>query len=169
MEEQRQAHRLGVCHRDLSHEVLGRSEHGREVGQGVVVPLGFAVAGQEPIEMVLRAPRTAPPCPRPPPALAAAVPPCQPTTMAILVDEPLWWWRGRRWCHLVSDVSLAELHEFAATIGIPTRSFQGDHYDIQDRRDEVLAAGGRGAEPRAARPSTGCGPAAVPGAAAPCA
>ena len=40
MEEQRQAHRLGVCHRDLSHEVLGRSEHGREVGHGVVVPLG---------------------------------------------------------------------------------------------------------------------------------
>ena len=62
--------------------------------------------------------------------------------MAILVDEPLWWWRGRRWCHLVSDVSLAELHEFAATVGIPARSFQGDHYDIpEDRRDEALAAG----------------------------
>ncbi len=62
--------------------------------------------------------------------------------MAILVDEPLWWWRGRRWCHLVSDVSLAELHEFASTLGIPSRAFQGDHYDIpEDRRPEVLAAG----------------------------
>jgi hypothetical protein len=62
--------------------------------------------------------------------------------MAVLVDEPLWWWRGRRWCHLVSDVSLAELHEFAAAVGIPERAFQGDHYDIpEDRRDEALAAG----------------------------
>jgi hypothetical protein len=62
--------------------------------------------------------------------------------MAILVDEPLWWWRGRRWCHLVSDATLAELHEFAASVGIPARAFQGDHYDIpEDRRDEVLAAG----------------------------
>jgi hypothetical protein len=62
--------------------------------------------------------------------------------MAVLVDEPLWWWRGRRWCHLVSDVSLAELHEFAAAVGIPARAFQGDHYDIpEDRRDEALAAG----------------------------
>ena len=62
--------------------------------------------------------------------------------MAILVDEPLWWWRGQRWCHLVSDVSLAELHEFAAGVGIPARAFQGDHYDIpEDRRAEVLAAG----------------------------
>jgi hypothetical protein len=62
--------------------------------------------------------------------------------MAILVDEPLWWWRGRRWCHLVSDVSLDELHAFAADVGIPRRAFQGDHYDIpEDRRDDVLAAG----------------------------
>ena len=94
--------------------------------------------------MVLRAPRTAPAVPegRPPLRSQQLFHPCQPTTMAILVDEPFWWWRGRRWCHLVSDVSLAELHEFAATIGIPPRSFQGDHYDIpEDRRDEVLAAG----------------------------
>jgi Protein of unknown function (DUF4031) len=68
--------------------------------------------------------------------------PWEPTAMAVLVDEPLWWWRGRRWCHLVSDVSLDELHAFAARAGIPARGFQGDHYDIpEEHRPDVLAAG----------------------------
>lgn len=62
--------------------------------------------------------------------------------MTILVDDPLWHWRGRRWCHLVSDASLDELHEFAARVGIPRRGFQGDHYDIPEEfRPEVVAAG----------------------------
>jgi hypothetical protein len=62
--------------------------------------------------------------------------------MAVLIDDPLWWWRGRRWCHLVSDESLAELHRFAAEQGIPRRSFQGDHYDVpEDYRDDLVAAG----------------------------
>ena len=63
-------------------------------------------------------------------------------TVTVLVDEPRWWWRGRRWCHLVSDESLTELHTFAEGLGIPRRGFQGDHYDIpEDHRDEVVAAG----------------------------
>ncbi len=62
--------------------------------------------------------------------------------MAVLVDEPRWWWRGRKWCHLVSDSSLDELHEFAAGLGIPRRGFQGDHYDVpEELRQEVVAAG----------------------------
>ncbi len=62
--------------------------------------------------------------------------------MTILVDEPRWWWRGRRWCHLVSDSDLDELHRFATALGIPQRAFQGDHYDIpEEHRDEVVAAG----------------------------
>lgn len=62
--------------------------------------------------------------------------------MAVLIDDPLWWWRGRRWCHMVSDTSLEELHEFAAARGIPRQSFQGDHYDIpEEYRDDVVAAG----------------------------
>lgn len=62
--------------------------------------------------------------------------------MAVLVDEPRWWWRGRRWCHLVSDRDLDELHAFAAGVGIPRRAFQGDHYDVpEEHRDEVIAAG----------------------------
>lgn len=62
--------------------------------------------------------------------------------VAVLVDQPRWWWRGRRWCHLVSDSSLAELHDFAASVGFPRRGFQGDHYDVpEELRDEVVAAG----------------------------
>jgi hypothetical protein len=64
------------------------------------------------------------------------------TAVAILVDQPRWWWRGRRWCHLVSDRSLAELHGFAAGVGIPRRGFQGDHYDVpEEHRDRVVQAG----------------------------
>jgi len=60
----------------------------------------------------------------------------------ILVDEPRWWFRGRRWSHLVSDRDLDELHAFAAGLGIPRRGFQGDHYDVpEDLLGEVLAAG----------------------------
>jgi hypothetical protein len=62
--------------------------------------------------------------------------------VGVLIDDPLWWWRGRRWCHMVSDTSLEELHEFAASCGIPRRSFQGDHYDIpEEYRDDVVRAG----------------------------
>jgi Protein of unknown function (DUF4031) len=31
---------------------------------------------------------------------------------------------------MVSDESYAELHDFAAQLGIPPRAFQGDHYDV---------------------------------------
>ena len=34
-------------------------------------------------------------------------------SMAILIDEARWWFRGRKWCHLVSDASYEELIEFA--------------------------------------------------------
>jgi hypothetical protein len=69
--------------------------------------------------------------------------------MAVLVDQPRWWWRGRRWCHLVSDESLQELHAFAATAGIPRRGFQGDHYDVpEEHRDVVVAAGAQEVDSR---------------------
>ena len=62
--------------------------------------------------------------------------------MTVLVDEPRWWWRGRRWCHLVSDESLTELHAFADGLGIPRRAFQGDHYDVpEEHRAEAVSAG----------------------------
>lgn len=52
--------------------------------------------------------------------------------MTVLIDEPLWWHRGRRWSHMVSDESYDELHELAGRAGIPLRAFQGDHYDIPE-------------------------------------
>ena len=62
--------------------------------------------------------------------------------MAILIDEARWWFHERRWCHLVSDTSLDELHEFADRVGIPRRGFQGDHYDVpEDYRPQMIAAG----------------------------
>jgi hypothetical protein len=63
--------------------------------------------------------------------------------MAVLIDTPVWPFRGRRWSHLVSDVSHAELHAFAEqALGIPRRAFQGDHYDVpEELYDRAVAAG----------------------------
>lgn len=62
--------------------------------------------------------------------------------MTIWVDPPMWPAHGHLWAHLISDTSLAELHAFASQVGIPERSFEGDHYDIPDQRHaEVVAAG----------------------------
>lgn len=63
-------------------------------------------------------------------------------TLTILIDEPRWWFRGRRWSHLVSDASLAELHDFVDALGVPRRAFQGDHYDVpEEYYDDFVAAG----------------------------
>jgi predicted metal-dependent HD superfamily phosphohydrolase len=62
--------------------------------------------------------------------------------MAIYIDPPLWPAHGTHFSHLVSDTSLDELHVFAAASGIPERAFDGDHYDVPERRfDELVAAG----------------------------
>jgi hypothetical protein len=62
--------------------------------------------------------------------------------MAVLIDPPRWPAHGRRWSHLVSDASFAELHRFAAGIGVPVRAFEGDHYDLpEDRYAAAIAAG----------------------------
>lgn len=68
--------------------------------------------------------------------------------MTIWIDPPRWPAHGRLWSHLISDSSIAELHLFARSAGIPERGFEGDHYDIpQERYAAVLALG--------ARPTTG--------------
>jgi hypothetical protein len=74
----------------------------------------------------------------------------QTATVTVLIDTPVWPWRGRRWSHLVSDVSYDELHAFVeAELGIPRRAFQGDHYDVpEDLYDVAVAAG---AQPVGAR------------------
>lgn len=69
--------------------------------------------------------------------------------MAILVDEPVWPWRGRRWAHLVSDSSVEELVAFAQRIGLDPRLFQGDHYDVTaELRAGALAAGAQAVSSR---------------------
>lgn len=62
--------------------------------------------------------------------------------MAILIDPPQVPGHGRFWSHLVSDTSLEELHAFAATIGLPPRAFERDHYDVPaEWYDDAVAAG----------------------------
>ena len=43
---------------------------------------------------------------------------------------------------MISDTSYAELHDFAATVGIPPRAFERDHYDVIAERYEALVAAG---------------------------
>jgi hypothetical protein len=47
-----------------------------------------------------------------------------------------------RWCHMAVDGPFAELHAFAARLGIPRHRFQGDHYDLPPRlRAAAVALG----------------------------
>ena len=45
---------------------------------------------------------------------------------------------------MVSDTSLEELHDFAASLGASRRAFHDDHYDLPDEyRERAVAAGAR--------------------------
>ncbi|WP_432522749.1 DUF4031 domain-containing protein [Kineococcus sp. SYSU DK006] len=62
--------------------------------------------------------------------------------MSVLVDTPRYPAHGRWWAHLASDTSTEELHAFAAALGLPRRSFEGDHYDVPaDLVERAVAAG----------------------------
>ncbi|MET9255729.1 DUF4031 domain-containing protein [Streptomyces sp. NPDC048182] len=64
--------------------------------------------------------------------------------MSVYIDPPTWPGHGRLWSHLVSDASLAELHAFAAALGVPRRAFERDHYDVPSHRyADAVAAGAR--------------------------
>ncbi len=67
--------------------------------------------------------------------------PCVSVTSVLYVDNAVWPGKGRAagrlWAHLVSDHSYDELHVFAASLGVPRRGFDRDHYDIP----EELVAG----------------------------
>jgi hypothetical protein len=46
------------------------------------------------------------------------------------------------WSHLASDCSYDELHAFAASLGVPARGFDRDHYDVPaELFDAAVAAG----------------------------
>ena len=38
--------------------------------------------------------------------------------MAVYVDDAIWHWKGRKWCHLLADDE-AELHRFAHRTYVP--------------------------------------------------
>lgn len=62
--------------------------------------------------------------------------------MTVLIDQARWPRHGRMWCHLISDVSLDELHAFAEALGIPRRGLHGDHYDLpEEYRAQAIEAG----------------------------
>lgn len=62
--------------------------------------------------------------------------------MAVFIDPPTWPAHGHLWSHLISDRSLEELHAFARANGVPTRSFEGDHYDVPGARHAELVSAG---------------------------
>jgi hypothetical protein len=68
--------------------------------------------------------------------------------MAVYVDDAIWDWQGRKWCHLLAD-RVDELHRFAARLGLHRTSYQGPpktsapHYDLtayERRRAVALGA-----------------------------
>ncbi len=62
--------------------------------------------------------------------------------MTVLIDPPAWPAHGTLFSHLVSDASLAELHDLARSVGLSRRAFDLDHYDVAaDRYDAAVAAG----------------------------
>jgi hypothetical protein len=67
--------------------------------------------------------------------------------MTVYVDDAIWDWQGRKWCHLLAD-DIDELHRFANAIGLHRISYQGPprtnnpHYDITGfERSRALALG----------------------------
>ena len=62
--------------------------------------------------------------------------------MSIYIDPPTWPAHGTVFSHLISNVSLAELHEFAAAAGISERAFDRDHYDVPAHLYENLVRAG---------------------------
>ena len=62
--------------------------------------------------------------------------------MSIFIDPPVWPAHGTVFSHLISDTSLAELHDFAAKTSISQRAFDADHYDVPAYRYEGLVRAG---------------------------
>ncbi|MDO8875276.1 MAG: DUF4031 domain-containing protein [Pseudolabrys sp.] len=67
--------------------------------------------------------------------------------MTVYVDDAIWHWHGRKWCHLLAN-DIDELHRFANAIGLHRISYQGPprtskpHYDITGfERSRAIALG----------------------------
>ena len=62
----------------------------------------------------------------------------------ILVD-PIMRHRSGEWCHMVSDASVEELHQFAARIGLKRKAFQSisrPHYDLRPSKRRLAVSMG---------------------------
>jgi hypothetical protein len=62
----------------------------------------------------------------------------------ILMDPIRRHWSGE-WCHMVSDESVEELHEFAARIGLKRKAFQSTshpHYDLRPSKRRLAVSMG---------------------------
>jgi hypothetical protein len=60
----------------------------------------------------------------------------------ILVD-PIMRHSSGEWCHMVSDESVEELHEFAAKIGLRRKAFQSvsrPHYDLRPSKRQLAVS-----------------------------
>lgn len=79
--------------------------------------------------------------------------------MTLYIDPPLWPAHGTLFSHLISDVSLEELHSFASHAELSPHAFDRDHYDVPAHRHGALV--GLGAVPvtgrELARILAGCG------------
>ncbi len=51
----------------------------------------------------------------------------------IFIDPPFWPAHATVFSHLISDISVEELHSFAAANGVAERAFDLDHYDVPAR------------------------------------
>jgi hypothetical protein len=67
--------------------------------------------------------------------------------VAVYVDDAIWHWVGKKWCHLMAD-DTEELHRFASRLGLHRHSYQGPprssapHYDITGfERDRAIRLG----------------------------
>ena len=69
--------------------------------------------------------------------------------MAVYVDDAIWNWQGRNWCHLLAD-DIDELHRFARLLGLHRTSYQGPpktanpHYDLTSmERSRAISYGAK--------------------------
>jgi hypothetical protein len=64
----------------------------------------------------------------------------------IIVDDPLIWFHGKKWCHMTSTINEEELHEFAQKIGLRRSWYQNwkfcPHYDLTESiREQAIRKG----------------------------
>ncbi|RKQ34069.1 DUF4031 domain-containing protein [Kocuria tytonis] len=60
--------------------------------------------------------------------------------MTVYIDPPRWPAHGTVFSHIVSDASIAELHDFARALGVSERAFDRDHYDVPAHRHAAAVA-----------------------------